>query len=204
MKMARFFLPVLAAGLITGSAAAATDAGWLVDGANTIPNTVANALIANGGGADWTAAVLVVDISNSPGSVHNGVIDSMRPQDAFWGFFPDLQWDTYVGTVPSNAPGATDVGPLGAGDLGSPVLSMAGQLISVTWGGTAQTETGATQIANITLTDDSQGVWQLIVAFAHGDTVRTGGRVLNGEIIPEPASLALVGLGGLAVLRRRR
>jgi len=27
---------------------------------------------------------------------------------------------------------------------------------------------------------------------------------LNGEIIPEPATLALMGLGGLAVLRRRR
>lgn len=37
-----------------------------------------------------------------------------------------------------------------------------------------------------------------------GRTVDFDAMVLNGGIIPEPASLSLLGLGGLALLRRRR
>jgi len=198
-KILRSVLPGVVAALTAGSAVAAPGSSWLVRGDNTVPGTVANNLIADGEGTDWTAAVLVIDVSGSSGSIHNGAPDSMRPQDGFWGFFPDLQWDTWVGTVPSNAPGANDVGPLGAGDLGSPVLSMAGQLVSVTWGGTSTAETGPTQIANITTTNDAQGTWQLLTSFAGGLVVQSGGV----WPVPEPATLTLLSLGGLAVLRRR-
>jgi len=196
MNMLRFALPVVASVLMTGSVMG-QGARWSHDHSNTIPGTSAFSLIADGQGLDWTAAVLVIDLAT--GSIHNGAPDSMRPQDGFWGFFPDLQWDTWVGTVPSNAPGANDVGPLGAGDLGSPVLSMAGQLVSVTWGGTSTAETGPTQIANITTTNGAQGTWQLLTSFAGGLVVQSGG----AWPVPEPASLGLISLGGLAVLRRR-
>ncbi|XAL99963.1 PEP-CTERM sorting domain-containing protein [Phycisphaeraceae bacterium D3-23] len=52
------------------------------------------------------------------------------------------------------------------------------------------------QIAEVQLYDNGTGV------FAPGDTI-LGGEV-NGTPIPEPGSLALLGLGGLAFMRRRR
>ena len=51
------------------------------------------------------------------------------------------------------------------------------------------------------MTNDAFGTWQLITSFANGP-IRSGGIIINGRI-PEPATLSLMGLGGLAVLRRR-
>ncbi len=198
----------LAIGLITlgfaAGSANAMGATWYQDIRNTIPGTSAGALFVDGLGVDWTATVLVLDVSGSAGSIHNGAPDSARPQDAFWGFFPDLQWDTYVG-IPG---GVNDVGPLGAGDLGQPVLSMAGNTIAVTWGNTDTGDTGPTQIANITLSDNSQGTWQMLTSFADGTIVQSGGVLTDGFSaflpIPEPGTLALLGVGGAVLMRRSR
>jgi len=128
--------------------------------------------------------VLVVQLTQ--GSVYNSSPDSNRPQMAFWGLFPEQQWDTYVG-IPG---GVNDVGPLSASNLGSPVVSFTGSLISATWGNTDTTNTGPTQIANISLTDDAVGTWQLLATFANRPTVQVSGNI---NPIPEPGTLALLG-----------
>ncbi len=198
MKIAKFVLPVIAAGFAASTAMAATSS-WEVDNTNTIANVVANKLIADGEGIDWTAAVLVIRLTT--GSVHNDAAfgTNSPPNPAFLPLFPTLKWDTYVGILG----GVNDVGPLGAGDLGSLVVSLAGNLVSATWGGTDVTNTGPTQIANISLSSDATGTWQLITAFAGLPLLQSGGVVEGGAVVPEPASLALLGLGGLAALRRR-
>ena len=203
----QFVIGLIALGFAAGSASA-MGASWYLDDHNTIPGTTAGALFVDGLGVDWTASVLVIDISGSAGSIHNGAPDSTGPQDAFWGIpgFEILQWDTWVG-IPG---GVNDVGPLGAGDLGSPVLSMAGQLISVTWGNTDTGDTGPTQIANITVSDDSQGTWQMLTSFADGTIVQQGGTLENGfgsflplSYIPEPGTLGLLALAGPILIHRR-
>ncbi len=184
------------------AAQADTAVSVFVDPTNPIPNVIANTIQADGGGIDWTAAALVVELDQ--GAVYNDpVIDGMLPQDGFWGISPELQWDTWVGTVPSAANGANDQGTLSAGDLGSFTLAMADQLISASWGGTSKNEIGPTRIGNISLTDDAVGTWSLAVTFAFSpQTVFLNNPVVNGEMVWDPmvGDLSFDGYVGIADL----
>jgi len=193
-------LPVIAAGFTASSAMAATSA-WSVDGTNTIAGVVANALTVDGEGDDWTGAVLRVDLDT--GSLYNApAFDSDATQDALWGFVAGLQWDSAVGIAGDGSAGIAG----GAGDLGCVGQSLAGTGAcagSITFFNTAVGDTAAVQAANISADNQANGTWELIASFAGGQ-VRTSGVVENGAFVPEPASLALMGLGGIAALRRRR
>ena len=198
MKIVKLVLPALALGFSTVSVSAATSY-WQFDAANTIPGTVANALIADGEGDDWTGAVLKIDLTS--GSIYNDpTADSLQTQGTFWGFLPELQWDSAVGIAFDGSTGIAG----GAGDLGGGPHRLGGTGVdaaSITWFNTSTNDTSAVQIANVTMTNDAFGTWQLITSFANGP-IRSGGIIINGRI-PEPATLSLMGLGGLAVLRRR-
>jgi PEP-CTERM motif len=201
MKIAKFVLPVIAAGFATSSAMAASSA-WSIDASNIVAGTVANALTADGAGDDWTGAVLKIDLT--AGSVYNdaGFGADGPPTSAFIGLVPALAFDSYVGIIDDATAGIAG----GAGDLGGGAQNLAGggvDAASITWFNTATGDTAAVQVANITLSDDAAGSWALITSFA-GGLVQTGGTIVGGALVPEPASLALMGLGGLAALRRRR
>lgn len=206
MKIAKFVLPVIAAGFAASSAMAATSS-VVVDGSNTIPATVANQLRADGQGVDWTGDVLLINLT--AGAVSNAAaFDGAGQQSGFWALVPTLQWDSFVG-IPGDgtggiAGGAGDLGgPGGANQIGLLLTDAAPQTVSVTYFNTATNNTGSIQTGNITLSADAAGTWQRITSFAGGVLVQSGGPVANGAMVPEPASLALLGLGGLAALRRR-
>ena len=169
-----------------------------VDTNNTIHSVVANSIIADGEGIDWTGGVIRVDLTS--GFVHNGAPDSFGPQAAFWAVpgFEQLEWDSWFG-VPFD--GTNGVAGATAEFPGTP-LQVSGQTIRVTWFNTTTTDTGPTRIGNVSLTDNAAGTWSLITSFAGGVLLHSNGDVVNGAMVPEPASLGLLGLGILGLIGR--
>ena len=173
---------------------------FVVNHNNTVPGVVANSLIATGNGADWNSAELLLILT--AGSVYNdATFDSLTPQKNFWGVFPDLEFDSWVGI-----PGDTTTSILsGAGDLGDlgPAV-IADQKVSVTWFNTNITDTGVNRIANISLTDDARGSFTVIAGFSGGILLQKSGWVHNGVIYYElPGDLdndGFVGINDLNII----
>ena len=153
-----FTVGMLVSTLIPGTAHA-----FEVDPNNTIPGIVANKLVANGNGADWLTAALLMELDS--GSVYNDpTLDSQLPQQNIWGIFPDLEFDSWVGV-----PGDNTTSILGSaadlGDAPGPAV-IAGQKVSVSWYNSSPTNTGPTRIANIALSEYAQGIFSLRASFS--------------------------------------
>lgn len=173
---------------------------FVVNPNNTVPGVVANSLIATGNGADWNSAEILLELT--AGSVYNDpTFDSLTPQKTFWGVFPDLEFDSWVGI-----PGDTTTSILGGagdlGDLGPAVI--ADQKVSVTWFNTNITDTGVNRIANISLTNNARGSFTVIAGFSGGVLLQRSGWVHNGVIYYElPGDLngdGFVGIGDLNIV----
>ena len=99
-----------------------------------------------------------------------------------------------------------------ADEFDSGPLSMSGQKISVAWLNITPSDTGLTQIANISLSDDAEGTLSFLARFRGGITVTLTADITNGAIspdllpapFPEPGTLALLGAGGVWLGRRPR
>jgi MYXO-CTERM domain-containing protein len=198
---------LIVCGFVGGSASAAAVIMG-TDTRNTIAGTSAIGIVVDGAGVDWTGAVLKIDLT--AGSVYNDAgFGSDAPQEALWGFVPALQWDSYVG-IPGDGTGGIAGG---AGDLGGGPLNIGGtgvDAVSVTWFNTRTTDTGPILIGNITVTDDVAGTIALIVSFADGTLLQSGRPIVGGLLnelpppYPEPGMLAVLGVGGLGLMRRGR
>ena len=184
----------------TASAGAITDDSAL---AGTVTNQM---FVQPSDGLDWTNSEMLINLT--VGSVYNAtnaVAADGNPNPAFFTTmgFRNGAFDTFVtggGFDPAVVSGASTLlgGPGGAAKFGSDGVDLA-------WGDLQENDFGNTFVGQFTLSADAVGTYT-------GVSIQTGavvesfsGSVVGGVlVVPEPASLGLVGLGGLALLRRRR
>ncbi len=227
MRIMKFALPVIAAGFAASTATAATTMSWasvavpngvaITGGVGNLDGFAANVLTVNTT-LDWTAAAMFVHLSS--GTIYqelecgfgcNGSTLSAPSPLGFPGL-PSSQYDSYLdGNAPAGGGGIGVIAIAGAGgDAGGPgpqQFDAAGIDVSWNGNGTINTDIGANALGQFTFSGDAQGTLTLAITVA-GQAAKDTFNILiiNGTIgvIPEPASLALMGLGGLAILRRRR
>lgn len=161
---------------------AAPSVGVDVNSDNTIPNVVANAIYADGGGIDWTGAALTIDLTGGSTYQHELGGDT-APSQVFVDTFPELAFDTYLGIIGGSPGGIAG----GAGTLGGGPMSLNSPGFSATWFNTTKLETGSNRIGNISLTDDASGTWSIAVTFAFmPNLVYLNNPIVNGEMVWDP------------------
>lgn len=184
---------------------AAPNVSVSVNPANTVPGVVANSIFTDGDGIDWTGAGFYLELDQ--GQVYNAPdFDSAAVQSGFWPFLPELEFDSWVGIPNGNSLGINGRAGELSGIGGGSHVGLTGpgnQTIDVAWFNTSLTDTGLNQIANISLSDDAQGTWSVLVTFAFmPNRVYLSSPVVDGQLVWDPlqGDLGLDGFVGIADL----
>ena len=144
---------------------------------------------------DWTNSRL--DISLSSGAMYQHAFGGNNaPTPALVAAFPELAYDTFA-TVPNGL----DVTFAGA-------ITMDATTLAASWADTATGDSGQWQVARITLTQDAAGTVTGksydVESAGQGIDFSADWDIVAGEFVPEPATLSVLALGALAMLRRRK
>ena len=158
--------------------------------------------------SDWMRAVLVVTPDDPAKVYQDGYGGIVSPLPAFFPAFPALEYDTYV----SNGVVGEPVSVLAAASVGRTVLEFTtdsdpvGDELAVEYYTTDIDDTGALSLARVTLSNTTSGTWFFLATAspAGGPMVVAEGPIVDGEMVPEPMTLSLLAIGGLALIRRKK
>jgi len=153
---------------------------------------------------DWLSAV--VEIVLTQGSIYQHAAGGdTAPNPLFFPVYPALEYDTYV----QNGAGES-VGILPAVDYGYAAVENGTTTYALSWNTVDTDDIGVLPLLRATLSSDAQGTWKTRITALSDDIenpyeyVMEDGSVVDGYMIPEPATMALLGIGGLAALIRRK
>lgn len=165
---------------------------------------VTNDLIVTTDGYEWTQSQILLTLTS--GSVYQEPgYGEWYPQPSFYGLVPELEFDTWMcdgdGSQPSSQKCAANL-------TGGDAFNWDTSHLDAVWYTNGEFE-GTYLNARITLTDDAQGTWAYCNWDAEDETMDvlyegSGYLVVDGYMIPEPATMAMLMLGGLGVLARRK
>ena len=165
---------------------------------------------------DWTSAILYV---SAPGSIFqspNGTDDGvpppggtgtggpLPPNNTFFTMVPDLEYDTYVCAGSFSVLAAMGTA---AGFTTPPLPETTADELSATFFHTG-VQTGIVELVRVSImTSFTGGSWSIEVYDASSEDVPQivdSGTIVDGVLVPEPATMLIMAIGGIGVLARRR
>jgi hypothetical protein len=166
--------------------------------------------------SDWLSAVLIVT-PDAPGMIYQdgfGSDTSTGINPAFFPMAPSMEYDSFV----SNGTYGESIATADPVDQGY-VKTFTATSIAIAWFTTDIDDLGLLRLARITLSNQAQGdigSWYLKATALKAGVDEQGqplppytweitGYIEDGKLmVPEPATMALLGIGGLAALIRRK
>jgi hypothetical protein len=148
---------------------------------------------------DWTASGLDLDLSLGGGVFYQDALGANPPNPDVFPSFPDAEYDSYY-TSPGDYPNTTYSGAV----VGIASTADTPTQLDTDWFDTATVENPPGHTAQFVIAQFTiLGEHDLLGIGSDVYAARNSGGVLFTLIIPEPGSLALLGLVGLALFRPR-